>query len=244
MRMANRVAGMITLYTFGRRFGLPDASPFVSKAELLLKMSGLPFQLARRAPNKAPKGKLPYIDDNGTIVADSTFIRRHLESRHGVDFDKGFGERDKAIGWAFEKMCEDHLYWAVVESRWLDDANWQKTRGFFDAVPSVVRPLVGSLVRRGVKKALHAHGIGRHSRADIEALAARDLDAIATYLDDKPFFLGNAPSGTDATIWAFVSSALCEAFATPIRIHAESKPNLVAYRDRLMAGYFPELAKR
>ena len=33
---------MITLFTFGPSFGLPDASPFVMKDELLLKMDGLP----------------------------------------------------------------------------------------------------------------------------------------------------------------------------------------------------------
>jgi hypothetical protein len=35
---------MITLYTFGPYFGLPDPSPFVLKAEILLKMAelGLP----------------------------------------------------------------------------------------------------------------------------------------------------------------------------------------------------------
>ena len=32
---------MITLYTFGPYFGLPDASPFVIKAMLLLKFAGL-----------------------------------------------------------------------------------------------------------------------------------------------------------------------------------------------------------
>ena len=29
---------MITLYTFGRFFGLPDASPFVMKGEMLLAL--------------------------------------------------------------------------------------------------------------------------------------------------------------------------------------------------------------
>jgi hypothetical protein len=32
---------MITLYTFGSYFGLPDRSPFVTKAMLLLKFAGL-----------------------------------------------------------------------------------------------------------------------------------------------------------------------------------------------------------
>ena len=35
---------MITLYTFGPAFGLPDPSPFVTKAEMLLKLAGLPYR--------------------------------------------------------------------------------------------------------------------------------------------------------------------------------------------------------
>ena len=31
---------MITLYTFGPKFGLPDPSPFCMKALVLLKMAG------------------------------------------------------------------------------------------------------------------------------------------------------------------------------------------------------------
>src|SRR5688572_11570555 len=62
---------MITLYTFGPRFGLPDASPFVMKAELLLKMSGVDYRCIASGPRGAPKGKLPFIEDNGTKVADS-----------------------------------------------------------------------------------------------------------------------------------------------------------------------------
>ncbi len=65
---------MITLYTFGPYFGLPDASPFVLKAMLLLKIAGLPFEESRSGFAKAPKGKLPYIDDDGEKIADSTFI--------------------------------------------------------------------------------------------------------------------------------------------------------------------------
>jgi hypothetical protein len=55
---------MITLYTFGPGAGLPDFSPSVVKAEVLLKMSGLAYRTDTTGFRKAPKGKLPYIDDD------------------------------------------------------------------------------------------------------------------------------------------------------------------------------------
>jgi len=66
---------MITLYAFGPAFGLPDVSPFVTKVEMLLKMAGLDYRTDTKGFSKAPKGKLPYIADDGEMIADSTFIR-------------------------------------------------------------------------------------------------------------------------------------------------------------------------
>ncbi len=110
---------MITLYVAGPLFpGLPDPSPFVSKAEILLKMSGLSYQTCRANFSKAPKGKIPYIADAGQTLGDTTFIRWHLEQTHGIDFDPGLTDAEKAVAWAFEKMREEHLYWAMVQPRW------------------------------------------------------------------------------------------------------------------------------
>jgi glutathione S-transferase len=77
---------MITLHTFGPAFGLPDPSPFVIKTETLLKMAALPYRTNTEGFNKAPKGKLPYVDDDGQRIADSTFIRWHIENKYGFDF--------------------------------------------------------------------------------------------------------------------------------------------------------------
>ena len=88
---------MITLYTFGPAFGLPDPSPFVTKAEVLIKMSGLPYRTDTKGFPTAPKGKLPYIDDDGTIIADSTFIRMHLERKYRIDFDQGLSPAERGV---------------------------------------------------------------------------------------------------------------------------------------------------
>jgi glutathione S-transferase len=232
---------MITLYAFGAGFGLPDPSPFVMKAEVLLKMSGLPYRVDTSGFAKAPKGKLPYVDDDGEIVADSTFIRWHLEKKHGIDFDRGLSPEQRATGWAFEKMAEDSLYWTILDARWVDDANFAKGPAkFFDRVPAPVRPLVIAMVRRKVRKSLHAHGMGRHSPTEITALATHGIDAIADFLGGKPYFFGSEPTGVDATMFSFVAGALCPTFESPRRAAADRHDNLKRYVGRMTARFYPE----
>lgn len=233
---------MLTLHVFGPAFGLPDASPFCTKALVLMKMSGLSFTVDTKGFRKAPKGKQPYLDDDGVLIADSTFIRWHLETRHGIEFDRGLTSSEQAVAWAFEKLLEDNLYWVILDARWMVDANFQRgPRSFFEAVPAPMRPLVTSMVRRGVRKALHAHGMGRHGRPEIERIGTRTIDAIADFLAGKPWLMGAEPCGTDATLFAFVSSLLCPRFETPLLAATRRHTNLVAYAERGRARWFPEL---
>jgi glutathione S-transferase len=230
---------MITLYTFGPYFGLPDGSPFVIKAMLLLKFAGLAYGEDRGGFGKAPKGKLPYINDDGLIVADSTFIRFHIEKKYGFDFDGMLMPEQRAAAWAIEKMCEEHLYLALPATRWLDDANFANGPAqFFKSVPMPLRPIVQSLVRRKVKKTLNLQGYGRHTRSERDALAIADIDALAARIGDKAFLMGEKPCGADATVFAFVASFLTPVFDTPIRSAAERHPNLAGYKDRITRLYF------
>jgi glutathione S-transferase len=235
---------VITLYSFGPGFGLPDPSPFVMKAELLLKMAKLAYRTDTKGFSKAPKGKLPYIEDDGVIVSDSTFIRWHLEKRHGIDFDKGLDAGQKATAWAFEKMVEDQLYWIMIEDRWMDDANFRRGPArFFQRVPAPFRPIVTTMVRRKLRTTLHGQGIGRHSPDEILALATRSIDAIADFLGDKPFFMGSEPTGVDATMFAFVCGILCPQFESRTRTAAERAENLRHYVGRMTARFYPELTE-
>ena len=235
---------MITLYTFGPAFGLPDPSPFVTKAEVLLKIAGLSYRTDTQGFRKAPKGKLPYIEDDGERIADSTFIRWHIEKKYRIDLDPGLAPEQRATAWAFEKMAEDHLYWAIVDARWLDDANFAKGPiNFFRQLPAPIRPVMIPLIRRRVRNALHAHGMGRHSRSDIVALGTRSIEAIADYLGQKPFFMGTEPTGIDATMFAFTAGVLCPRFDTPLRSAAERHDSLRRYVGRMTARYYPDLGE-
>ena len=232
---------MRTLYVFGSGGNLPDPSPFVMKAMLLLKLAGLDYAVKTGGLGKAPKGKLPYLDDNGTVVADSTFIRFYIEKTYGFDYDAGLGPTDRAHAWALEKMCENHLGSFVARERWLKDDNFSNGPiHFFDAVPASIRPLIAALIRRRVRKSLWGQGAGRYSDDEVATLLARDYGAISAVLGEKPYLFGNEPCGADATVFAFVSGGLWNRSKGLVNDTTGSFANLVAYRDRGMARWFPD----
>jgi glutathione S-transferase len=234
---------MITLYTFGRALGLPDLSPFVMKAEMLLKLAELDYRVVHGNIRKAPKGKLPYIEDEGLLIPDSTFIRWHIERKYGVDFDHHLTPAEKAVAWSVEKMLEDNYYWVMVNDRWINDNNFAKGPAqFFSGIPWPIRGMVVSMIRHKVRNNLHGQGTSRHNAQEIAAIAARDVEAVATILCEKPYLMGEQPCGADATIFAFIAQMLCAVFETAARNAAEKHLNLVAYSSRMMQTYYPDLA--
>ena len=228
----------IALYGFGPAFGLPDASPFVTKAIMLLEMAGLPFERKRAGLRGAPKGKIPYIVDDGVTVPDSTFIRAHIETKYGFDFDSGLSPAERGVAWAFEKMMEEQVYFALVYWRWMDDASFERgPRQFFKAAPALIRPLLVPYVRRQVRRQVLAQGMGRHSRPETIALAKRALEALSAQLGDKPLLMGARACGADAGVAAQLANAACPHFDNELTALARSYPNLLAYSERVMAEY-------
>jgi glutathione S-transferase len=232
---------MIILYKFAPFLGTPDASPFVIKVMMLLKLAGLPYREMQGNPFRGPQRFLPYIEDDGVKVADSTLIRSHFEQKYHLDFDSGLSPERKATAWAVERMCEDHLYFALLDLRWADRANFDKgISRLFGSIPAPVRPLAKALLRRMNAKRLHGHGIGRHTRPRIAELAIRDVEALAAILADKPFVMGDAPCAADAFVFGIVTAILTPPLESPVRTAIERQTNLVAYRDRITAKYFAE----
>lgn len=231
---------MLTLYTFGPHFGLPDASPFCIKALLLMKLCGLPFEIKTVDRSKAPKGKGPYLSDEGQLIADSHFILRHLETKHGVDFSGGYPTEVQARGFAVARMVEEHLYFLNISNRWLDPANFAKGPAhFFDSAPALLRPLIRSVILRRVRKTQHLQGLGRHTAAERLELAKGDLLAIEAMIGTNPFLLGPRVSGFDASAFAFVWSAECSFFESPIGDFIRTRPILMGYLTRMRDAYFP-----
>jgi glutathione S-transferase len=61
-------------------------------------------------------------------------------------------------------------------------------------------------------------------------------------LGDNRYLMGERICGADATVFAFIAAGLPELFESPLQKKLARTPNLVAYRDRMMAQFFPAFA--
>jgi glutathione S-transferase len=234
---------MIIVYGFGPGFGLPEISPFVTKTEVQLKMAGLLYRKEKAKPTASPKGQLPFIEDDGEVIADSTFIRAHLEGKYAFDFDAPLSLQDRAQAWAFERMIEHHLYWAMVGARWVDPENFAKGPAhLFDAVPEHLREKLREDAQFRVAENYLLSGLGRHAPDEDVDLAARSLLALSVQLGDKRYLMGDLPCGSDATAFGALAGILTPFFDSQLRERADRFENLSAYVDRMMLQYFPEFS--
>lgn len=231
---------MITLYGFGPGFGLPEISPYVTKTEIQLMLAGLAYRRATAAPTDSPKGQLPFIEDDGETIADSTFIRAHLEAKYGVDLDAGLGGLDRAKAWAIERMVENHLGYASGYARWILPENFAKGPAqFVNAAPEAARPALRAEMLGRVTDAFRAQGVGRHAPDEVVELGARSLVALEQFLGDKLYLMGERPTGSDAIVFAHLAGLLTPFFDSPLRRRAERFETLTAYVDRMMARFYP-----
>lgn len=232
---------MITLYGAEPMWGQSDPSPFVVKTELLLKMAGVPYQRRWANFSKAPKGKIPYIEDEGEIIPDSTLIRFHLEKKYGADFSGGLAPFEAGAFWAAEKMCEDHLYWFNIMERWGNPVNFERgPRRFFDKAPALMRPLVVAMVKRQVLRNMHGHGVSRYSAEERRLMTERAFAALAGLLEGRDFAGGDKPCGADATLYAFLASITSAYFESEAPALAARHPVLGTYLARMKARFYPD----
>src|SRR5260221_4326832 len=123
---------MIRLHQYPPMFGIPNPSPFCLKLETWLRMAGLPFESVRVTdPRKGPKGKVPWIEDQGRTIADSAFIIEYLVDAYGDPLSTHLGAEERAVALALRRLTEEHLYWAIAHGRFLDDQAWPSTKAQF-----------------------------------------------------------------------------------------------------------------
>ena len=230
----------VTLYQFPPVWGR-NPSPFTLKLEAWLRLAGVPYRVSDSFADfrRAPKGKLPYIDDRGRRIADSGLIIEYLSRSRGIDLDGWLSPRQRAEALALQRLLEDHLYFILTHARWLDPAGWPAVKAaFFGWLPPGVRDAAAFTVRRRIARMLHLQGLGRHSQAELYWMGQADLEAVATILGDKPFLFGERPATVDAVAYGFLANLLLVPVETELKRLGDDLPNLRPWCEAIDAGLF------
>lgn len=234
---------MIKLYQFARAWNIPNPSHFCTKLETYLRMAEIPYEIVETLPLLAPKGKLPFIEDDGKKIADSRFIIAYLKKAFGDRLDSHLSREERAISTALQRLIEEHFFWITMYTRWQYSAkNWREIKkAVFGSLSPVIRDGVAMTYRVLIRKQIYGHGTGRHNAEEICRLGKIDLDGLSDFLGNNPYFLGDKPTALDASAFGFLINTIGCPIESPVKEYALSKTNLADYCNRMKAGYFPEL---
>ena len=226
---------MITLYQFPSIWNLPNASPLCMKLESYLRMAKIPYRVKIDIrPKQAPKGKLPFIEDDGFQIGDSHLIIKYLKEKYGDPLDEDLSKEQQMQSILLQRLMEDHLYWTGLYFRWMDPQGWQATEAaFFSRVPFWIRKFIAKKIRKHFIEQLFIQGMGRHTHAEVAMLGIEDLQTLAQALNSQSYFLGHIPHSIDACAHAFLSNIYKPPVENPLKEYLLKQQNLMQYCERM-----------
>ena len=83
---------------------------------------------------------------------------------------------------------------------------------------------------------LKLQGLGRHRPDEIYAMGRADLEAVADFLGDRPFLLGEQLTSIDAVAYAFLANVIYLPFETELKRAVLGFPTLVTYCEAMEQG--------
>ncbi|MGD9603216.1 MAG: glutathione S-transferase family protein [Gammaproteobacteria bacterium] len=238
---------MIKVYGLAKTWDFPDASPYVCKLVMWLRLARLPYELHYvpwpQMIERAPRRSVPWIEDtDGEVIHDSQRIIDRLTAKRGVRLDAHLDTRARAQMRAWQRLLEDHYYWAgLVQMRWVEDHNWTiyKQELAAELPPSAEVDQFFQEIRDYLVGEFRGHAVGKMTVDEVRAVACEDLDALADWLGDSAYFMGARPTSIDAMLYACLLQTYLTPCTSPVVTYARSKPSLEAYFRRLHAEHWP-----
>ena len=236
---------MVTLFQIPGGWGEPSVSPFCMKLECYLRMAGVPFESKLGDPRRAPRGKVPWLEDDGVVIPDSQLAIEHLKARYGDPLDAKLSKEQWARGHALRRMLEEGTYFLSVHQRWGDARGWAAYKPYFlPLLPAFIGGAVIEMIRRAQIKALHTQGVGRFTDEQKLDMMCADFEAVAVTLGRDDYLFGAEPSSFDATVYAFVTAQLAFPVPSKPKAFVEGNPALVAHKRRIDERYFGAVSRR
>ena len=143
-------------------------------------------------------------------------------------------------------MIEEHSYWALVYSRWVDEPGWSVvSEMFFGEIPGFIRSLIQNKEQKKMIAALNGQGLGRHNREEIYSIASKNITALSNYLGDKKYFFGKDKlTSIDICLHSYIINIIIPDIDNPHKDAVMACQNLVDHALRLDSEIYGDLYKK
>jgi hypothetical protein len=226
----------VIVHQLGRAPYAPSLVPFDIKLETFLRITKVPFINVFDNKQPSSKGKWPWIEYNGQVVADSEFCIEFLKKERDLDLNKHLSSAERATARAFQTMLEVNSYWPWVLERWYYD----KEKIILRHVSCVSRYLIYWGFPQRFFNQAQGHGIGRHSREDLLLILQRDLRAISDFLGEKKFMMGDGVSEVDCACFGQLAEMKWQCPDSVRLLVDQTYPNISQYCDRMKDLVWPD----
>ncbi|XP_032240508.2 failed axon connections homolog isoform X2 [Nematostella vectensis] len=216
---------------------IPGFLPNSLKLETYLRMVKIPYENFYESKLGSSKEKVPFIEYQGDKVQDTNFCIKYLNKKFNVDPDAHLSAEQKAMCHAIQAMAEENTYWSLAYYRWVD--NYQETKKYYSNLAPVYKDLRPKLDQNKCIKCMQAHGIGKHTKEEIYAIAEEDLRAMSALLGEKEFFMDSEPCTLDCTMFGLLACFVYGTEESPQnKLIREELKNLADFCDRMKLNYW------
>lgn len=196
---------MIRLHQF-------EISPFCDKVRRALHWKGVPYEVvevpvtrASRVRRLNPAGKLPVLEHDGRVVADSTDIAEHLEEAFPEPPLYPKGARERGLCAALEDWADESLYFYELTLRFTRPHNarrWLPELVKHD--PAWFQRLARWVGPRAIGRTARAQGVGRKPPGALLRDLEREVEALAGLLEERQWLVGEALTIADLAVFVQV----------------------------------------
>lgn len=239
---------VVILHQLPRGLKCPNLSPYPIKLELYLVINKIKYEIDYEEMMSS-KHKSPWITLNGVNIADSQLSIEYLNDYFGKNMNSSLSPEEVAVSRAFRALIEDHLYFVLALDRW----SYEEGKYLPEFAPltlPVSLPLIKDyLINKSIKSVktmveqqAHGHGIGRHTREEVEAMGIETLKSLSNFLGEKDWMMGkNEPTEIDLIMFSFTVIILYASKMDGLFRMAviNDYSNLESHVDRMRERYWP-----
>lgn len=224
---------MPTLYAYPDIRGVADNNPFGLKVYAFMRLCRMQFEHKHvLSTADAPRGQLPYLDDDGRSIGDSDAIIAYLKAHYDLTLDDGLTKSQRDLDVLVRRTLDD-LYWPMSYSRWKDEKFWPSFRDMLLAEHADLTEYDLNAAREYNGLRYHYQGIGRYEPSEVYARGIENLRVVSDVIGLSDFAFGPAPCSLDAAIYGFVANIYFYDIDTPMKEFVLSRPNLVRHCEAI-----------